>query len=223
VSTGIGTRVESSSVTRKKTNDRVRRLALLRELLTPLETKCIPTGMELFPATSTAQWNLIRQVIDECDYYVVIVAGRYGSTDSSGLGYTEREFDYARQIGKPIIGFYHSDLERLTGSKLERTDLGKKRLMAFTEKVKGALLCRSWTTAADLGSAVKSAIIHALEHDPQPGWMRADVVSTADDHCSQYARGSAPLVRRSGRSVSSVRVRSKPRPGSQADARSGFA
>lgn len=37
-----------------------------------LETKCIPLGMELFPAASVEQWGLIKRVIDECDYYMVI-------------------------------------------------------------------------------------------------------------------------------------------------------
>jgi len=72
-----------------------------------LETKCIPVGMELFPAASVEQWKLIKRVIEECDYYLVIIAGRYGSVDQSGVGYTEREFDYAVSIGKPVIGFYH--------------------------------------------------------------------------------------------------------------------
>jgi hypothetical protein len=86
-----------------------------------LESKCIPTGMELFPATSAEQWELIKRVIDECDYYMVIVAGRYGSIGKTGVGYTEMEFDYATQSGKPVIGFYHQNPELLVGAKLEGT------------------------------------------------------------------------------------------------------
>jgi hypothetical protein len=144
-----------------------------------LETKCIPTGMELFPATSSSQWELIRRIIDECDYYIVIVAGRYGSTDESGLGYTEREFDYALQIGKPVIAFYHRNIENLTRSKLEKTDVGQQKLATFVEKIKQRV-CRAWETPAELGSAVKSAILNELEFNPQPGWVRADLLLTTD-------------------------------------------
>jgi hypothetical protein len=42
-----------------------------------LELDCIPAGMELFPAASEDQWTLIKKVIDDCDYYMAIVAGRY--------------------------------------------------------------------------------------------------------------------------------------------------
>ena len=45
-----------------------------------LELDCIPAGMELFPAANEDQWTLIKRVIDDCDYYLVIVGGRYGST-----------------------------------------------------------------------------------------------------------------------------------------------
>jgi hypothetical protein len=44
-----------------------------------LELDCIPAGMELFPAANEEQWTLIKKVINDCDYYIVITAGRYGS------------------------------------------------------------------------------------------------------------------------------------------------
>ena len=44
-----------------------------------LEMDCIPTGMEMFQASDDNQWELIKSVISSCDYYIVIIAGRYGS------------------------------------------------------------------------------------------------------------------------------------------------
>lgn len=137
-----------------------------------LESKCIPAGMELFPAASTKQWDLIKRVIDESDYYIVVVAGRYGSRATEGLSYTEMEFDYALQTGKPVIGFYHENVLDLPGSKLEKTDAGKEALARFTDKVKSQL-CRAWRSPEALGSAVKSAVFHEIEFNPQPGWVRA--------------------------------------------------
>ena len=56
---------------------------------TLLEADCIPSGMELFPASDSEKWDLIKGVIDLCDYYVVIVGGRYGSVeDVEQLSYT---------------------------------------------------------------------------------------------------------------------------------------
>jgi hypothetical protein len=143
-----------------------------------LETRCIPVGMELFPAASVEQWELIKHVIDECDYYFVIMAGRYGSVHESGIGYTEMEFDYAVSAGKPVIGFFHKNPSSLPGTKLEQSDKGRERLKAFTEKVRRRL-CHSWSSAADLGSAVKSAIVNEWVTNPQPGWIRANEVQNS--------------------------------------------
>lgn len=38
-----------------------------------LELDCIPSGMELFSAADEDQWSLIKGVIDDCDYYVVVI------------------------------------------------------------------------------------------------------------------------------------------------------
>lgn len=137
-----------------------------------LETKCIPTGMELFPAANQEQWKLIQRVIDDCDYYIVIVGGRYGSTGPAGTSYTEMEFDYAVKTGKSVLGFFHSDLDQLPGARLEKDSKRRRRLDIFTGKIKKRI-CKPWSTAEGLASAIKSAILHAIEHDPKPGWVRA--------------------------------------------------
>ena len=92
--------------------------------------------MELFPASSEQQWKLIRRVIDDCYYYVVIIAGCYESLGPNGKSYTEMEFDYALAAGKSVLGFYHADPDSLVGYKLEKSDERRKRLAAFTRKVK---------------------------------------------------------------------------------------
>ena len=56
-----------------------------------LELNHMPAGMELFPASDESAWDLIKDVIEASDYYLLIVGGRYGSTDEEGLSYTEKE------------------------------------------------------------------------------------------------------------------------------------
>lgn len=49
----------------------------------------IPVGMEYFPATNDDQMAFIKRLIDNCDYYILILGGRYGSIESeSGKSYT---------------------------------------------------------------------------------------------------------------------------------------
>ena len=42
-------------------------------------------------------------------------------------------------------------------------------------------VCRPWSSAAELGSAVKSAILNELEFNLKPGWIRADALPTSED------------------------------------------
>ena len=47
-----------------------------------LMADCIPSGMEAFVATDNEQFEVIKKVIDLCDYYVLIIGKRYGSVSS---------------------------------------------------------------------------------------------------------------------------------------------
>lgn len=64
----------------------------------------IPAGMELFAAGDESQMEVIKQWIDESDVYLLILGGRYGSIDSkSGKSYTQLEYEYALNKGKPLF------------------------------------------------------------------------------------------------------------------------
>jgi Domain of unknown function (DUF4062) len=69
---------------------------------TLMRMDCIPAGMELFPAIDEEQFEFIKKVIDGCDYYVLIIGGRYGSLTPEGISYTKKEYDYQylRQLRK---------------------------------------------------------------------------------------------------------------------------
>lgn len=142
-----------------------------------LELDCIPAGMELFPAADEDAWTLIKEVIDGCDYYVLILAGKYGSTNSEGIGYTEMEFDYAVSIGKPIIAFLHENPGSLSASNSERTEVMQSKLSAFREKAE-ARHCKFWNTSEDLGGKVSRSLIQLRKRHPSPGWVPGKYAAT---------------------------------------------
>ncbi|WP_139657398.1 DUF4062 domain-containing protein [Pseudomonas shirazica] len=142
-----------------------------------LELDCMPSGMELFPATNDDQWSLIKQVIDDSDYYIVVLAGRYGSISSSGLSYTEMEYRYALETGKPIIGFIHNSVENLPAKYSEANVEGKEKLENFRRLVQKKL-CKFWSSPADLGSQVSRSLMKLIKSHPAIGWVRANLVPT---------------------------------------------
>jgi hypothetical protein len=140
-----------------------------------LELDCIPAGMELFPAANEDQWTLIKGVIDDCDYYIVVVGGRYGSVGPNGVSYTEMEYEYALDQGKPVIGFLHKDPGSLPINKSEKTEEGREKLQSFCKRVQQKM-CRNWTTPVDLGSVVSRSLVKLIKNNPAVGWVRADLL-----------------------------------------------
>lgn len=144
-----------------------------------LELDCIPAGMELFPAADETQWSLIRRVIDDCDYYIVIVGGRYGSVGADGISYTQMEYRHALDQGKPIIAFLHKDPSSLTAKRTESTTAGRAKLEAFRALCQQKLI-KHWTSPADLGSVVSRSLVRLMKDRPALGWIRADAVADTD-------------------------------------------
>jgi len=138
-----------------------------------LELDCIPSGMELFPAANEDQWTIIKKVIDDCDYYIVVCAGRYGSIGPSGKSYTQMEYEYAVSTNKPIIGFIHSDPSLITAAKTEASAEGKMALEEFRQMIqkKGV---RTFSNPGDLGSVVSRSVIKLIKTHPAVGWIRGD-------------------------------------------------
>ena len=132
----------------------------------------MPAGMELFPSANDEQFEYIKRIINESDYYVLIIGGKYGSTDAEGLSFTEKEYDYAVHMNKPILSFIHSTPENLPANKYELDSKKRKKLDAFKKKVTQNRLVKFWETSEQLASQVIVSLTDAIERYPQAGWIR---------------------------------------------------
>ena len=148
-----------------------------------LSLDCIPTGMELFPAADDDSWELIKRFIAGCDYYVVIVGGRYGSPGPTRKSCTEMEYDYAVEAGLPVLAFLHGDAGSIPASKTEAGDEGKAALRAFREKIESARHAKYWTHYKELPGQVALGMSSLMKIRPRVGWVRADQV--ADESAAQ--------------------------------------
>lgn len=140
-----------------------------------LELDCMPAGMELFPASNDDQWTLIKRVIDTCDYYLLIIGGRYGSTNAEGLSYTQMEFEYALQTGKPIISFLPKTPEDIPSGKCEQDPEKREKLENFKKLAKKKLV-KFWSTPENLGSIVSRSMIKLIKDFPAEGWVKSNTI-----------------------------------------------
>jgi len=140
---------------------------------TLMEMDCIPSGMELFPATDEEQWEFIKKVIDDCDYYLLIIGGRYGSTTTEGISYTEKEYDYAIEKGLKVIAFLHEDTDLIPAGKTEKDPELSEKLKLFRTKVQQNRLIKYWKTADALPGLVALSLSKTIKTYPAIGWVRA--------------------------------------------------
>jgi hypothetical protein len=142
-----------------------------------MEMDCIPAGMELFPAADEEQWEFIKRIIDDCDYYVLIIGGRYGSLTPEGVSYTEKEYDYAQSIGLDVLAFVHEAPDDIPVGKSDIDPVLRAKLEAFRERVSENRLVKFWKTAAELPGLVALSLSKTIKVHPAVGWVRASNVS----------------------------------------------
>lgn len=145
-----------------------------------LQMDCFPVGMEYFNASDKSQWEVIKSLIDECDYYVLIIAGRYGSVEpKSGKSYTQLEYEYARKVGVPTIAFIHGKPGDLPHSLVETNH--PDELEEFKKEVQESHV-RYWTDARGLAEQVVLSLHSMFKAHKRVGWMRADEKSSSEQN-----------------------------------------
>lgn len=143
-----------------------------------MEMDCIPAGMELFPSIDEEQWEFIQKVIDDSDYYLLIIGGRYGTVAEDGLSFTEKEFNYALSKGLKVLVLIHEDPTILPLVKSETDPELREKLHKFIDKASTGRLRRTWSSAKDLPGLVALSLNKTIKAYPAVGWVRADKVSS---------------------------------------------
>jgi hypothetical protein len=148
----------------------------------------IPSGMEGFSAGNDEDLKVIKRAIDQCDIYVVIVGSTFGSVVPGTLtSFTQLEFQYARESGKPILAFlldndefkkerdaipstdheanFHTQIRDFREEVKGIDEKGKHRIVSYFKKADevGGL-------KAPFGTALTN-LIHS-EGFNMPGWVR---------------------------------------------------
>lgn len=143
-----------------------------------LKINCIPIGMENFNAADEDQFTVIKELISSCDYYVLILGGRYGSIEEhSQKSYTQLEYEYAKLQDIPTIAFFRKNVDELPVNKVETDNSKKDKLENFKKLVLGQL-CMPYTTSDNLALNVITSISELISKHPRCGWVRGDSISS---------------------------------------------
>jgi hypothetical protein len=145
-----------------------------------MEMDCIPAGMELFPAADEEQFEFIKHVINDCDYYLLIIGGRYGTISPEGISYTEQEYDYAVSQGIRVVALIHESPENIPLGKSELDPAARILLEAFKKKVSTNRLVKFWKEPEELPGLVALSLSKTIKLFPAIGWVRANRVSSEE-------------------------------------------
>jgi hypothetical protein len=144
---------------------------------TIIELDCIPAGMEIFPAIDEEQFEFIKKIVDDCDYYLLIIGGKYGSLSEDGISYTEKEYDYAIEKKIKVIAFIHENPDEISLGKSEKDAEFREKLEAFKKKVATNRLVKYWNTLDELPGLVALSLSKTIKTYPATGWIRANTVA----------------------------------------------
>ncbi|MCL2876824.1 MAG: DUF4062 domain-containing protein [Betaproteobacteria bacterium] len=140
---------------------------------TILELSHIPVGMEAFTASSDDKWNLIKKAIDDSDYIILIIGHRYGTITDDGIGWVEKEYDYAISRKIPVLVFIKDENSPSTPNQRETSTKHINLLKAFKKKVNPKNI-PFWKDRNDLARKVSTSLSNIFKTTPRVGWVRAD-------------------------------------------------
>ncbi len=140
---------------------------------------CFVEEMEQFPAADQDQMEFIRNVIDPCDYYLLLIRNRYGSMNEKGVSFTEMEFDYAKSRGIFIIALVYAGKDD-SAVNVDQDIKLKKKLERFKSKVMNGRIVKPWHSDVELVAATYESIRNAITNHPATGWVKADLPANAE-------------------------------------------
>lgn len=144
----------------------------------------VPIGMEYFPASDQSQFEYIKSLIDKSDFYIIIVAGKYGSVNKqTKLSYTEMEYDYAIAQKKPVAAFIlrEEEFDKRVSLFIEKDKKRIKQLKEFRKKVSANRVCKFFSDITELANSLTLTIDNLISDNDNEnkGWVKASVFRDA--------------------------------------------
>lgn len=130
----------------------------------------IVAGMENFYANGDNLENYLRNVIDESDYYVLIIGQRWGTSlpGDENTSYTMFEYNYAKNKGMKIIPLIYNGDEDLPESDL---GINKDKFKAFVKEI-NKTVPKYFKNKEELSKEIIKSLHKETSKHPQKGWIR---------------------------------------------------
>lgn len=124
-----------------------------------LKTDCFPVGMELLPSSNVDTWELTKSLLDNCDFFILIINQKYGSSPKGEMrSFVEMIYDYAILRGLPLRIYIKEDI------KFDENEsaIQQNRLKAFIDKILERHIVNFWASTSDLKEKLLVDLYHII-------------------------------------------------------------
>lgn len=139
---------------------------------TLLDFRIMPIAMEHFTVSSSGKFTDIEELIDESDFFVMLLGDTYGSCNSEGLSWTECEYIYAVKKHKPIVAIICQELARLQRCDPATLTEDQRKQVAFARRVEFA-------RAVSEDFSIKTILVqffNTIDFAKCAGWIKQQAV-----------------------------------------------
>jgi hypothetical protein len=135
-----------------------------------MELGHIPVTADYFDISSVNDQRLVKKTVEECDYFIVLLAHKMDlSGEKSPL---ETEYAWAVKNGVPLIALVIDEKARWKAAKKEQDGEALKRIEDFKKKLT-AHIHETWLNISDLSQKAQSLLIQEMNLNPRTGWVCA--------------------------------------------------
>ncbi len=146
-------------------NLRTERYEVIESLL---DFRILPISMEHFTVSTNGNFSDIEELIDDADFFVMVMGAEYGSEDENGISWTEREYLYATKKRKQIIAIVSEDLAAIQAKDLATLTPSQRKQVEFSKRV-------PFSRKATKEFSVKTIVLQFFSNynfDKCTGWTR---------------------------------------------------
>jgi hypothetical protein len=142
-----------------------------------MELGHIPVTADYLDETSRNTPKLLQKAIEECDYFIALVAHRYaaGHAKEKKILPLIAEYSIAVQKGIPVLALVIDEKARWKPIKMEKDSTFIRKLNDFKAKLHTGP-CASWLNTPDLCQKAQTLLMQELHVNARSGWVRADSV-----------------------------------------------
>ena len=147
-----------------------------------LDFRVLPIGMEHFTVSTTGEFSDIEELIDDSDFFIVLLGSAYGSCDENGVSWTEREYLYALTRKKPILAIICDELS---------ANLNKNEFELSEDELKQLRFCKSISFAREITEefsikTIMGQFFNSLIFSKCIGWTRIDDINKNQKALEQW-------------------------------------